>query len=236
MHVRCEGIVVTEPNEEMAQNYLCSTCEKGMGNKSWIMEKLTDAKLHFTSKSVKLEKEITEKEMNIEKLKNQDSKCGPRQNRLKESAKKLNINPAKYHGGASEGKSVQSMFKCARDKSFSILNCIDDKQEEKAKFQRALTNLQQVSDILKNPKLRRFDEEQLEKVQIICEKWGTDWPKDFPHLNLTPKGHVLSFVLPKILEEHKTFHKFYAMEELGESIHAALNDREEDLVCIYFVH
>ena len=77
------------------------------------MEKLTDAKLHLTSKIVKLEKEITEKEMNIEKLKNQDSKCGPRQNRLKESAKKLNINPAKYHGGALEGKSVQSMFKCA---------------------------------------------------------------------------------------------------------------------------
>ena len=197
------------------------------------MEKLTDAKLDLTSKIVKLEKEITEKEMNIEKLKNQDSKCGPRQNRLKESAKKLNINPAKYHGGALEGKSVQCMFKCARDKSFSILDCIDDKQEEKAKFQRALTNLQQVSDIQKNPKFRRFDEEQLEKVRRICEKWGRDWPKDFPHLNLTPKGHVLSFVLPKILEEHKTFHKFYAMEELGESIHAALNDIERK---IWFVN
>ena len=61
MHVRCEGIVVTEPNEEMAQNYLCSTCEKGIGNKSWIMEKLTDAKLHLTSKIVKLKKRSLKK-------------------------------------------------------------------------------------------------------------------------------------------------------------------------------
>ena len=50
---------------------------------------------------------------------------------------------------------------------------------------------------------------------------------------LTPKGHVLSFVLPKILEEHKSFHKFYAMEELGESIHAALNDIERKIWFVF---
>ena len=44
-----------------------------------------------------------------------------------------------------------------------------------------------------------------------------------------PKGHVLSFVLPKILEQVKTFHKFYAMEEMGESIHAAMNDIERKI-------
>ena len=132
-----------------------------------------------------------------------------------------------------EGKSVQDMLKCAKDKSFSILDCIDDKLEEKVKFQRALTNLQQVSDVLKNPHFQRFEEDQLAKIRRICEKWGRDWPKDFPYLNLTPKGHVLSFVLPKILDEHKTFHKFYAMEELGESIHAALNDIERK---IWFVN
>ena len=229
VHIRCEGIVATEQNEEMPQNYLCLTCEKGTGNKSWIKERLEDGKLELTIKIGKLEKEITEKMMNIEKLENQDSKCGPRQNKLKESAKKLNLNPARYHGGAMEGKSVQDMLKCAKDKSFSILDCIDDKLEEKVKFQRALTNLQQVSDVLKNPHFQRFEEDQLLKIRRICEKWGRDWPKDFPHLNLTPKGHVLSFVLPKILDEHKTFHKFYAMEELGESIHAALNDIERKI-------
>ena len=47
---------------------------------------------------------------------------------------------------------------------------------------------------------------------------------DFPHLNITPKGHNLIFVLPKILQEIKSFYMFYKVEEKGESIHAELND------------
>ena len=136
------------------------------GNKSWIEERLDNAKLELTMKIGKLEKEITEKIMKIEKLENQDSKCDPRQNVLKESAKKLNLNPARYHGGAMEGKSVQDLLKCAKDKSFSILGCIADKPEEKVKFQRALTNLQQVSDLLKDKRFKHFEEEDLEGERL----------------------------------------------------------------------
>ena len=229
IHMRCEGLVQIEAEEQMPQDYLCNRCETKSGNKSWIKKRLLDAKHDLTVKICQLEKEITEKRMKIAKLEQEDSKCGPRQNQLKESAKKLNLNPARYHGGAMEGKSVQDMLACARDKSFSLLDCIADKPQEKVKFERALTTLQQVNDLLKNKKFESFDEQDLLTIRRICEDWGRDWPKDFPHLNLTPKGHVLSFVLPKILEQVKTFHKFYAMEEMGESIHASMNDIERKI-------
>ena len=31
-------------------------------------------------------------------------------------------------------------------------------------------------------------------------------------------------ILPKVIEEHKTFFRFYKVEEKGESIHATMND------------
>ena len=74
--------------------------------------------------------------------------------------------------------------------------------------------------------------QNLVTVRTICEEWGKNWTSDFPHLNLTPKGHDLSFVLPKILEERRNFYMFYKMEEKGESIHAELNDIERKIWCI----
>ena len=197
VHHRCEGLVPIESEDKIPENYLCKTCETESGNESWLEEMLLDAKLNLTVNIGKLERDLTENRMRIEKLELEDSKSGPRQNILKDSAKRLNINPARYHGGAMEGKSVQEMLKCARDKSFSILKCIEDKTEEKEKFERGLTTLQQVSDVLKNKHIDHFDDEDLMTIRNICEGWGRNWPKDFQHLNLTPKGHVLSFVLPK---------------------------------------
>ena len=64
------------------------------------------------------------------------------------------------------------MLRCARDKSFSILNCIDDKPEERAKFERGLTTLQQVSDVLKNKHFDQFGDDDLLTIRSICESWG----------------------------------------------------------------
>ena len=36
----------------------------------------------------------------------------------------------------------------------------------------------------------------------------------------------MAFVLPRIVEEHRTFFKFYKVEERGKSIHATMNDIE----------
>ena len=229
IHLRCEGLVPINEDEKMPENYTCTSCEKDSGNKSWLEDKLKNAKDDLTVKSGRLEREIHELEMNIEKLEVEESKSGPRQKILKECARALNINPARYHGGDMEGKAVQDLLACARNGSFSILTCIKDKPIEKAKFERALTNLQQVNDLLKNKGIDHFDDEDVVAVRSICEKWGKDFPFDFPHLNLTPKGHILSFVLPKIIEKTRTFRKFYAMEEKGEQIHAAMNDIERKI-------
>ena len=170
--------------------------------------------------------------MRVEKLEEEDSKCGPRQRKLKLAMKMLKINPARYHGGDFEGKSIQEMLNCSRDGKFELLDCISDKEELHAKFKRALKILQQVSDIFKTTDKAFFDDEDVEKVKHLCEAWGRHWPIDFPNLNITPKGHDLIFVLPRILEEHRSFFMFYKVEEKGEAIHAELNDIQRKIWCI----
>ena len=59
--------------------------------------------------------------IDIERLEEEESNIGPRQKKLKESGKKLGINPAIYHGGDLEGKAVQTLLITARiEKRFEI--------------------------------------------------------------------------------------------------------------------
>ena len=170
--------------------------------------------------------------MRVEKLEEEDSKCGPRQRKLKIAMKDLKLNPARYHGGDFEGKSVQEMLNCSRNTKFALLDCILDQPELHTKFKRALKILQQVSDVFKSSEKKVFNENEIEKVKTLCELWGCHWTIDFPHLNITPKAHDMIFVLPRILKEHKTFFMFYKVEEKGESIHAELNDIQRKIWCI----
>ena len=84
--------------------------------------------------------------MKIEQMEEVDSKCGARQRKLKEEMHILKINPARYHGGDFEGKSIQELLNCVRNNKFSILECISDKEELVGKFKWALTQLREVSD------------------------------------------------------------------------------------------
>ena len=52
---------------------------------------------------------------------------------LKESMKKLGLNPAKYHGGDLEGKAVQDQHNPGKV-LFQLLDCINDKPDIKEKF------------------------------------------------------------------------------------------------------
>ena len=91
--------------------------------------------------------------------------------------------------------------------------------------------MQQVSDILKTSR-PAFRDDEIDKIKKLCEMWGQHWPVAFPNLNITPKGHDLIFVLPKIVKEHKSFYMFYKVEEKGEAIHAELNDIQRKIWCI----
>ena len=62
------------------------------------------------------------------------------------ASKNLKLNPARYHGGDFEGKSIQDMLECSRNKSFEILACISDKPDTHESFKKVLRILQQVSD------------------------------------------------------------------------------------------
>ena len=93
--------------------------------------------------------------MEIETLEEEESLVGPRERKLTESCKKLGINPAIYHGGDLEGKTVQTMLNCARKPhKFELLECLEDKADEREKYVRALSTLTKVSDALKTHKRR----------------------------------------------------------------------------------
>ena len=178
-------------NEMEPESYTCKKCMHGIGDQaSWLEAKLNDGIKNISNENRDIMRRLTEVKILIEKGENEDSKCGERQKQLKESMKDLKINPAIYHGGDLEGKAVQKLLDCARDKSYTILKCVADKTELHGKFKRALTTLHEVSDIFKS-KIEFFNEKEIEIVKTLCENWGRNWPIDFPHLNLTPKGHDL---------------------------------------------
>ena len=138
---------------------------------------------------------------------------------------------ARYHGGDLQGKQVQKLLDDTRNKDFKILECVKSEVQIYEKFVRALETLADVIDALKMP-TELFQEEDIKAITYLCESWGNQWPTDFGHRNITPKGHILSFVLPKAISELRTFYKFYKVEQKGESIHADLNDIEQKVWCI----
>ena len=121
------------------------------------------------------------------------------------------------------------MLDCARNQKYELLDCIKDKPDLYAKFQRALSTLQETSDCLRRG-WDDFEDSEVEIVRKICERWGQNWRKDFPHF--TPKGHDLVFALPEFLKRTRSFHMFYKFEERGESIHRELNAIERRIWAI----
>jgi len=231
IHVRCEGLAPVEEDFCLPENYKCLQCQKEVGNDVWLEEALREESSKLEIKINEQSEMMTRLDLKIKHLEESDSQCGQRQRELKISMKKLKLNPARYHGGDFEGKSIQEMLNCSRDNTFSLLNCISDKKELYDKFKIALKILQQVSDLCKTSR-PDYNDDQISQIQSLCEQWGQHWHLAFPHLNITPKGHDLIFVLPRLLKEHKSLYMFYKVEEKGEAIHAELNDIQRKIWCI----
>ena len=228
LHVRCEGLILMD-GEEFPDDYQCKKCEFEESNKHWLKATVQNGILKFTDEIQKLSVELTKLKMAIEFA--EDDISGEREKKLKESCKNLNLNPACYHGGDFEGKAIQKMLDCARNQKYELLDCIEDKLDLYGKFQRALSTLQEASDCLRRG-WDDFEDSEVEIVRKICERWGQNWKKDFPHLNITPKGHDLVFALPEFLKRTRSFHMFYKFEEQGESIHRELNAIERRIWAI----
>ena len=126
-----------------------------------------------------------------------------------------------------EGKAVQTMLDCARKPhKFELLECLEDKANEREKYVRALSTLAKVSDALKtpfdDPFGDLFDDEDVLQIKGWFEEWGHNL-RDFKK-KLTPKAHDMIFAIPEFVKIHRNFHMFYKVEQAGESIHAVLND------------
>ena len=93
------------------------------------------------------------------------------------------------------------------DEKFDVLKCVEDDKPTFKRFSKALTALANASDVLKTRDYG-FSDYDLVMIRKAFEQWGNIWPKSFTEGNITPKGYILSFVLPKSCEELKTFYKF----------------------------
>ena len=195
-----------------------------MTNEVWLEVSLEKCTLDVSNKKCKVGENITTLKARIDKLENiEEEFSGPKQKELKEALKKLG-DVARYHGGDLQGKQVQKLLDNARnEETYELLECIKDDKEEYEKFKEAIKILSEVSDSLRL-EIDKFDDIDLSNIREICEKWGKFWTKAFPHRNITPKGHTISFVLPASVEHLKSFHRFYKMEQVGEEIHAEMND------------
>ena len=214
IHLRCEGIALINEDEELPEGYECGQCEKKKPNHQWIKEALITKNEEFTQKQLSINLQITSVKAEIDHNEHiEETVSGPRQRKLKAAMKKLG-DVARYHGGDLQGKQVQTLLDDARNETFEIIDCVKDQKVLHDKYSAALTCLANVSDALKTEG-DDFDETDIEMVTEICQSWGKMWPIQFPEKNITPKGHILSFVLPKTVAEHKTFFRFYKVEEKG---------------------
>ena len=231
IHIHCEGVVLIDEEECMPTNYECKQCQSGKSNKEWLEETLKNKNKELNNLHNNLSKRITSVKAKIDHHEHiEESVSGPKQRLLKEAMKILG-DIARYHGGDLQGKQVQKLFHYVREKKFELLKCIKHDPILHEKFVRALETLANVSDALKMP-LETFDDEDVLMIKSLCEKWGRHWPVDFPNNNITPKGHILTFVIPKVISETRSFFRFYKVEQKGESIHADFNDIDRKVWCI----
>ena len=207
IHLRCEGIAIVDETEELPEEYICVQCTTEKPNSDWLEKVLRSKNEEFTKTQRSLSVQIASVKAEIAHLEHiEESESGPRQRKLNNSLKQLG-DVARFHGGALPGKQVQKVLDNSRDGTFELLDCIKDKPDLFLKYSGALTCLANISD---SPKTSGpdFDEEGVEMVKYFCEEWGKIWPVLFPQRNITPKGHIMAFVLPRIVENTEPFSSF----------------------------
>jgi hypothetical protein len=234
LHVRCEGIIIYSLDDPLPENYKCIIC-KG-GSEFTIRQKLKEGEEEVDKdiSDIKIEHQVLENKIKLLEN-NLNENMGPREMRLMLSYKNLKVTAALYHGGSLEGRQCQKILEDIKRGNLEILNCFQDKLEIVEKYKVPLQCLANVCHKLRIEN-DNFTDEEVAYIKQECEQWSNTWPVNFPHRNITPKGHIFSFVLPKFIEKHRTYHMYYRMEQAGEKMHATLNEISRKLWAIRNVH
>ena len=151
---------------------------------------------------------------------------GPAEQKLEESYKNLKIAPMSYHGGSLNGKDCEKIMINARNserfEDFEITKCLLEEFPERAENYWKLFKI--LGDCWSKLSVPPKDESDLMDKKKACEEWSKQLPVLFPERNITRKGHVLSVHVPEYLQANpKLFHKFFKLEQRGESVHAKVN-------------
>ena len=197
-----EGLAPINEDENIPENFEFRNCVENTDNIEWIEETLEKENNKLKTLHGNIKNRIVSVKAKIEHHEHiEDLFSGPRQRELKEALKVLG-DVARYHGGNLQGKQVQKLFDDARSNEFNLFSCIKDDKEAHDRFATAVKTLANASDALKLP-MEEFDEDDIKGITSICEHWGKKWPVDFPHKSITPKGHILSYVIPTIAKKRK---------------------------------
>ena len=97
-------------NISLPTEYVYKKCTIGQGNESGWRTQCMKIIKHLKEKVDDLKHKHNGIEMELETFKEQESAMGPRNRKLKDACKKFGINPAIYHGGDLEGKSIQKLL------------------------------------------------------------------------------------------------------------------------------
>ena len=83
VHIRCEGLAPIEPGYSLPEKYECRKCLNEDSNKTWLKDTLDEESSNICQQIQDLDVKVTSLTMHIEKLEEDDSKCGKRQRQLK---------------------------------------------------------------------------------------------------------------------------------------------------------
>ena len=131
-------------------------------------------------------------------------------------------------GGALNGKDCEKVLESALNaktvKECPILKCLGNGLEERAeKYMKLFKVLANVWTTLRMPN-DNLDEEDISEIVNYCQEWGKLLPTLFPERSVTRKGHALSIHVPEYLKKYKSYYRYYKLEQMGESIHAQMNN------------
>jgi hypothetical protein len=119
---------------------------------------------------------------------------------------------------------LESALNAKATQECPILKCINNGLEERAeKYMKLFKVLANVWTTLRMPN-DHLDDEDISEIVKYCQEWGKLLPTLFPERSITRKGHALSIHIPEYLEKFKSYYRYYKLEQMGESIHAKMNN------------
>ena len=149
---------------------------------------------------------------------------GPLQKELNEVLSSIHVYRQAYHGNVFVGNHCKKILQ-----NYDLLcNVLHRNLEEQTKFTKIFEVFAKPRNLLFTK--RFLSENEIGEVIQSCQQFCKLYPVLFEDKNIIPKMHFYSFDVPRFVKKHKTLGLL--SEEEGESLHAAFNMENHQLVSV----